>query len=284
MFQTALRSQLRPFVAARARTFVSTALLTKTWQNETVNDLRKEAKNRGLSPKGNRATLITRLQHDEEQKALAFAPSVSAFSPVRHASTAEVTTEVPGIPSTAPPPPREKIIPVYLPDLSVPTPEARIQIPFVPDLWDSSRIKAESAPAKAPEPSTPKVLAVAGASTHYGGGPSHNLYDSDVSVTSAEAARVSRPTGFWGDLADDLNLPTSFKLSGPTALYDVPETTETSGGQGKDYSRTLDKDEASGLWVLLGLLGGSWLAAGLFKAPSAFAEKAKEAGKQRAEH
>jgi hypothetical protein len=43
---------VRPLVAYGSqarRTFVSPLLLTRTWENENVASLRKEAKNRGLS-------------------------------------------------------------------------------------------------------------------------------------------------------------------------------------------------------------------------------------------
>lgn len=49
MLRSALVAQLRPAVAPRStRSFVSTVLLTKAWENETVNELRKEARKRGL--------------------------------------------------------------------------------------------------------------------------------------------------------------------------------------------------------------------------------------------
>lgn len=81
---------------------------------------------------GNKATLVTRLLQDDEKKVLAASPLVSPR--VRHAST----TEVPGIPSTAPPPswPKE-FMNVKLPNLAKPDPEPQIQI--VCRKLDSSR-------------------------------------------------------------------------------------------------------------------------------------------------
>ena len=86
-----------------------------------------------------------------------------------------------------------------------------IDQPFVPDLWDSSRIKAEFASSKLEEPSTPKVLAVGGAVTHYGGGPSHALYPTPSS-SSGSSEPVDVNQSFWHDLADDLLIPKAFKL------------------------------------------------------------------------
>ncbi|OCH94943.1 hypothetical protein OBBRIDRAFT_788681 [Obba rivulosa] len=140
-------------------------------------DLRQEAKKRGLSLKGSKATLITRLQSDDQRRTAPPAPAASRSSqPVRKAST----TELPGVPSTPSPPPPpsfpKEFLEVKLPDLSTPAPQPQVQIPFLPDFWDSSRVKAESAP-QAPETSTnPKMIAVAGDSTHPGGGPLHNVY------------------------------------------------------------------------------------------------------------
>ncbi|OBZ75080.1 hypothetical protein A0H81_04265 [Grifola frondosa] len=232
MFRAALTAQIRPAVVAQHRNFVSTVLLMRTWENESVNDLRKEAKKRGLSPRGNRATLITRLQRDEEQKTLASTtPLPSQPKQVRHAST---ETEVPGIPSTAnsgPVWPKE-FMDIKIPDVSQPIPEPQTQVPFVPDLWDSSKVKADSAPPEETDSSIPKILAVAGAATHHGGGPSHNLY---------------------------------------------PSATESVAPVSVSFSRPLEKDERTGVWLLLGLLAGSWLAGGYFKAPSAFAEQAEVA-------
>ena len=136
-------------------------------------------------------------------------------------------------------------------------------------MWDSSRIKAEFAPPKLQEPVTPKVIAVGGATTHYGGGPSHALYPTS-SIPSATPKAEATEQSFWHDIADDLMIPKSFKL--PSAdipkelLEGVAETTEMSGRKTDiHYSRTSDDDEKKGLWALLGLLVGSWVVAGLLK-------------------
>lgn len=49
MHCAALRVPLRQAVASHRRSFVSTVLLTKAWENETVAELRKEARKRGLT-------------------------------------------------------------------------------------------------------------------------------------------------------------------------------------------------------------------------------------------
>ncbi len=88
--------------------------------------------------------------------------------------------------------------------------------------------------------------------------------------------------GLWRDIADDLSLPTSFTLPStefPEHLLEegILETTQTSGKpDAKPFTRTLDSEEKKGVWTLLGLLAGSWIAAGYFQATPAYAEKAPE--------
>ena len=60
MHRAALRVPLRHAIASQRRSFVSTVLLTKAWENETINELRKEARKRGLSSYVPLSTLYTR--------------------------------------------------------------------------------------------------------------------------------------------------------------------------------------------------------------------------------
>lgn len=68
-------------------------------------------------------------------------------------------------------------------------------------------------------------------------------------------------------MAQDIGLPTSFKAArlteGQRAVVDSLMETTNSVNQEKQYSRPLDKQEQRGVWVLLGLLGGSWLLGGV---------------------
>lgn len=144
MHRAALRVPLRHALAPQRRSFVSTVLLTKAWENETVSELKKEARRRGLSSyvasvtqmhafasprysSGSKATLVTRLQQDDKGKTFAMEPAPA--SQIRRASTSTGTaTEVPGIPSTA-----ETTHPKYnlafkIPDTDVPAPEVPVAI------------------------------------------------------------------------------------------------------------------------------------------------------------
>ncbi|THH17811.1 hypothetical protein EW146_g3082 [Bondarzewia mesenterica] len=101
----------------------------------------------------------------------------------------------------------------------------------------------------------------------------------DESEPSADIP--SGPKGILVDIAEDLGLPTTFPLR-PAAqaqkdlLEGLPEETGTSTGQGKDYTRKLDRDEVRGVWLALGALAGAWVAGGLLRKESQFAEHAVE--------
>ena len=97
----------------------------------------------------------------------------------------------------------------------------------------------------------PKVLAVAGAATHLGGGPSHNLYFQQESASSDSSQEVSlfKREGFWHDVFTDSGLPTTVKVpSVDFESQDVPRTDSTA---------------TRGAWKLIGVLIGSWIVAGV---------------------
>jgi hypothetical protein len=156
MLRTVLRAHhLRPPTRPLPRYLVSSVLLTRTYENESVAELRKLAKDRGLSPfvqsfsrsnfalkifysKGNKSTLITRIQEHEQHKTIqavssAQDPLVPAGVQIRRASSAslptsgsEASSPVPGLPQAA-----QRLdglgstafTNVNLPDLSQPDPE-----------------------------------------------------------------------------------------------------------------------------------------------------------------
>jgi len=234
---------------------VSSVLLSKSWDNETVSDIRRELKKRGLSPTGNKATLVTRITEHDQRTQLQSLSTASASDQLRRASTGST----PGIPVSSNAAhlfPVESLA-IKLPDLSQPFPEPPVQIPFVPDHWESSKAKPI---IDSLEPTTPKILTVSHPETHPGGGPSHNLYQMSESTPSSslkDGLTSSSEAGFWSGVANDLGLPISVKGSS--------EMPEGSTATPKKYSRKLDSDEVRGLWVLLGLVGGSWILAGVAK-------------------
>jgi len=244
---------------------------------------------RGLSPKGNKSTLITRIQAHDQHKTL---QAVSVQDPpqppgaqVRHASLVAPTASgsVPGIPPAAQP--TSHLAPtaftnINLPDLSQPDPEIPTPIPFYPDSYDSIY---HPNPYTSADPLPPKVLVVAGSSTHHGGGPSHNAFDGPESLdrheyepplssSSSVTASAISSAGVWQDVADDIGLSGLWNrgqvAGGRKAVLDsLLEKTGTSNAREKDHSRKLDRDEVKGVWVLVGLLAGSWVVGGLVNSP-----------------
>lgn len=118
---------------AQRRSFVSPAVLSRTWDQHTINDLKKEARARGLSPSvgqlnphlfllnafdrsGNKTALVRRLQEHEKG--------------ISSSASGHVIGDAPGIPPThefhAPVP--EGFMDVKIPDDSMPDVQPTIQI------------------------------------------------------------------------------------------------------------------------------------------------------------
>jgi len=274
MLRTALPTR---HLAARAvaahpsrRTFVSTVLLSKAWENDTVVELRKEARSRGLSTSGNKSTLVSRIRSNEESKV---AEAVRSIETVRHASTDTAVPGKPDIPASAP---AIEYLSVKIPDLSIPPAETPVQIPFVPDYWDSASSKSPKPMAQGPTP--PRMHVVAGPETHRDGGPMHHLEkQEDAQLKSVDEhpetapvnASLSTPGGLIRDIADDLGLPRSLGLG-----QQADQTTDNSERTGK--SRPLQREDRTGVWVLLGLIAGSWFVGGVVNAAPKQVAEAEE--------
>ena len=101
------------------------------------------------------------------------------------------------------------------------------------------------------ESGDPKIIAVAGASTHIRGGPSHNLYSDPESISSDISPELPlfKSEGFLYDVFTDSGLPTTVKV--PSVDF-----------ESQDVPRT-DSNATRGGWTLIGLLFGSWVVAGV---------------------
>ncbi|EDR14851.1 uncharacterized protein LACBIDRAFT_292278 [Laccaria bicolor S238N-H82] len=180
------------------RALASTAY---SWQSKSVARLRQEAKARGLSVKGNKAMLTPRLErldtiHAGGARNISNQPSVA---PGRPQSPQPLTFNKA----------EETFLYTLLPDISQPDAELPIQIPYVPDFWDSSPPVANGTDQ---ETLLPKLLVVAG-DTHPGGGPSHNLLDIENTPEgfSLFNGKVVKPgqggSGLLDDIVEDVGLP-----------------------------------------------------------------------------
>lgn len=109
-----------------------------------------------------------------------------------------------------------------------------------------------------------KVFTVASASTHHGGGPSHNIHEASDAHTMEEAAETAaseakKATETVQDAVSDALNATTRAFSAMDLGSVTPEITlpKMSGG-GKQYksdSRPLDAEEKRGVWLLGGIVG-----------------------------
>ncbi|KAF5330435.1 hypothetical protein D9619_005627 [Psilocybe cf. subviscida] len=259
-----------------SRSLASSVLLSRSWHNESIGQLRTEAKSRGLSAKGSKSALAARIEEYENslvgqhsgtgtRQASTNSPSVetdaggTVVSSVASPSPAqpESLPEIPGIPDAPSPAPlptqtsveseaqEKEMLPladgesdgkivhtvgspspiqpedlpevpgnpdvptpinaytmdVKLPELNQPIPVAPVQVPYVPDFWDSWKASVNNSSAE----ERLRLLVVGGAGTHYGGGPSHNAVDSHGSSESTPDS--AKTDSFVDDIAEDLGLP-----------------------------------------------------------------------------
>ncbi|KAI6028732.1 hypothetical protein F5J12DRAFT_807346 [Pisolithus orientalis] len=236
-----LRSVLQPATRRLSlqRTFVSTVLLSRTWENETVVALRKEAKLRGLST--------------------CAPPPQNPSSPGRDvpgASRKVSSRATPASDPASPPPPQAvpsseqhkpsvsaEFFAFKMPDSARPTPPSSAQVPYLPDFWDSAKLNSTVTES---EPEPPKLHVVGGAATHHDGGPTYLLEKhSEADTVQSVTCRRFSPI---------LGIPTTMRLR-PVADTTVVEP--------PIQTRSLNREEVTGLYALLGILVGSWALGGI---------------------
>ncbi|KAJ3725905.1 hypothetical protein C8R42DRAFT_773909 [Lentinula raphanica] len=191
------------------RGFVSAVLLSKSWDKLTVTDLKKEARIRGLSPTGNKPTLILRIQeHEKSLSSIASASASTVNTPPEIPSVAATKEgEAPGIPlSSQHAAPISSYLNVILPEATDVEHESAISIPYTFDhLASSTPIEPP------PEQDMPKMVVIGGEETYGGASPTHHLFEeSNSSESESEDVSSTVPRGRGGildDLAEDLGLP-----------------------------------------------------------------------------
>jgi len=149
-------------------------------------------------------------------------------------------------------------------------------IPFLAQKFDSPPSESASPPQEVPD-NTPKVVTVASAATHIGGGPSHAIHEASDAHAIESSGSQGQKGGSSGisikGLIKELGIPLSFDfekssstvreiLEPAMAGISVPaiekDTTNT-----KEALRELNEEEQRGLWVLGGIVVGGLVLGGL---------------------
>jgi hypothetical protein len=87
-----------------------------------------------------------------------------------------------------------------------------------------------------------------------------------IEQTTSEAhSEPAGEHGFFRGLADDLGLPRSFRVG--QSVSNVVQAAKEKGPDINVKSRPLTDEERKGVWVLIGLLAGSWIVGGWVNRP-----------------
>jgi len=144
--------------------------------------------------------------------------------------------------------------------------------PFLPDFWNSAHVREADAISHV-EPEFPlrKVIVVGGSTVQLAEGVA---YDSEASHHESESSSPSpstpvRKEGLFADMMEDLGLPPTFDSKLPfTKAKEIASSLITGSQSDQQHfrfqSKRLDPEEKRGVWALLFILGGSWLAGGIF--------------------
>ncbi|KAG8764280.1 hypothetical protein FRC11_005084 [Ceratobasidium sp. 423] len=199
---------------SQSRSLASTVLLPKTpeqWKEYTLTQLRNEAKQRGLATGGTKSKLVQRLvthsQTGERLSTSTESPSSSSISArQRWISTGGSSlAEASG----------DKFKPRFSRSLDVKIPEAPEPIdegpviPFLAQNFDSPPSESASPPQEPPS-NAPRVVTVASAATHVGGGPSHAIHEA-VDAHALESKSGSQSLGI-NELLGQLGISLEFDL------------------------------------------------------------------------
>ncbi|QRW00700.1 AAA family ATPase [Ceratobasidium sp. AG-Ba] len=250
MFVQASRTAAR-VSRIQQRSLASTVLFAKTpeqWQEQTVAQLRSEAKSRGLATGGSKSKLIERIvAHSKPNEQPRPPAGISIPSPSGSARHRWISSNV------------------KIPE----TPEAVDEgpvIPFLAQKFDSPPSESASPPQEVPD-SVPRVVTVASAATHIGGGPQHAIHD----AVDAHAIETPDSDGKSGGSSfnlkgflTELGIPVSFNIGQPgEAIRDAVASTGVSAPKVekdttnlKDAQRELNEEEQRGLYVLGGIVVG----------------------------
>lgn len=130
------------------------------------------------------------------------------------------------------------------------------------DLWDSKEKRTADAAAAHAHPvavaeslSLPKVITAAAADTHLGGGPSSNTYEPALEQAHPVIQKAADATGLFSDIG----IPSRAQI-----YQSLAKITDPASAPPLPKSRPLTEEDRKGLWILLGLVAGGWIAGGIF--------------------
>ncbi|WVR06397.1 hypothetical protein IAU60_003428 [Kwoniella sp. DSM 27419] len=140
-------------------------------------------------------------------------------------------------------------------DLKFPKPQAREEIdqviPLTPDNFAAKSTEASSSTEATSEP---KVLTVAGASTHLSGGPQHATHDLTEKESDSMPSVKDIP-GLVEVLTSVVGSPVRAFNSIGVRMPEVHMPKMEGGGEYKREQRGLNDQERRGAWVLAGVVG-----------------------------
>lgn len=130
-------------------------------------------------------------------------------------------------------------------------------------MWDSKAKNAaaaaqEAARAVAESLTMPKVVTAASPVTHLGGGPSSNAYEPPSGQSQPVHEASAQASGVLGGLAQEIGFPSTAEITESLA-----KITDPASAPRLPKSRDLTEEDKKGLWILLGLIAGGWIAGGL---------------------
>ncbi|CAE6436952.1 hypothetical protein ACGC1H_004459 [Rhizoctonia solani] len=283
MLRQISRTVVRPH--CQSRLLASTVLLPKTpeqWQEYTITQLKNEAKQRGLATGGSKFKLIQRLathgQTNERPSTFAEGPA-SAYISARQrwiSTGGSSLAEASGDKFKAR---FSRNLDVKVPETPEPIDEGPV-IPFLAQNFDSPPSESASPPQEPPS-NAPKVVTVASAATHVGGGPSHAIHEA-VDAYALESEAGGQSIGIKG-LLEELGISLNFnfkdtanettnELLKPVASGISIPRVEKDTANVKDSMRELNEEERRGLWVLGGIIFGGLVLGSFGNKKSTFKE------------
>ncbi|KIO23412.1 hypothetical protein M407DRAFT_9434 [Tulasnella calospora MUT 4182] len=276
---------------------LASQLLARPKEEWSYTELRREARERGVTQGGNKAALLARLQADDLTRAghseKGIRTSAAAAAAPKGTSSSKVTApadtpvnatpapaperaafkssrtirpgpsespapQIPGIPTSDNPFAPKRSAPLYV---AIPREEDPIEegpvIPVVPERYGSSPQDSASPPQPIAPADTPKIHAVSGLDEHLAA-PAH-----PTNTTVVNPPVQAAPSSSSGPASVE-----SWKDKFTAARKALGSTLQSPHWADEANHTKLDSDERKGVYGLAGIVFGGWLLGGLLKPSS----------------